>query len=97
MRGSRACKTCIWFEDKSEEFHSGYVSADGMCHFRMPATIAKDSQGWGSWHQKGSAPVRFEDWCSCHEPIRESTIEGNPGIALASGTSLLLENGEKTQ
>jgi hypothetical protein len=42
----------MWFENKSEEFKERFVPFDGMCHFRMPASIAKDSQGWGSWHQK---------------------------------------------
>ena len=73
MRGGRACKSCMWFENKSEEFKERFVPFDGMCNFRMPASIAKDSQGWGSWHQKGPAAVRFEDWCSCYGAL--DTIE----------------------
>jgi hypothetical protein len=65
MRGPRKCGTCDWFEDKSEDFRARFVPAGGLCHWRMPATVAADSQGWGSWHQKGPAAVRKEDWCSC--------------------------------
>lgn len=70
MRGDRACGTCVWFEDQSERFRDEFVPADGFCHWRMPATVAKDSTGWGNWHQKGSATVKKVDWCSCWQETK---------------------------
>lgn len=80
MRGERKCGTCNWFEDQEEEAKARYCSGQwqGLCHFRMPATIAKDSQGWGSWHQKGPAAVRKIDWCSCWQPAADYLIDGRP-------------------
>lgn len=84
MRGNRKCGTCLWFEDHSEDFRARYVDANGLCHWRMPATVAKDSPGWGSWHQKGPAGVRKEDWCSCWQvnPLVHLEV-GNAQIEIA--------------
>ena len=91
MRGNRKCVTCIWFEDKTELARKQYASWDGLCHWKMPATVAKDSQGWGDWHQKGSAAVKKEDWCSCHEPVREVHIDGRQQIEVRA--RLFLKDG----
>lgn len=74
MRGARKCGSCQWFEDKSEEFRERFVKGDGFCHWRCPATVAENFEGWGDWHQKGPALVRKEDWCSCWDKVVEHHI-----------------------
>jgi hypothetical protein len=71
MRGERKCSSCNWFEDKTEEYKARYVPKDGLCHFKVPATVASNFDGWGDWYQKGPAAVRKEEWCSCWLPAKE--------------------------
>jgi hypothetical protein len=75
VRANRKCGTCEWFEDKSDDFRKRYVPKDGLCHWKMPATVAADSAGWGDWHQKGPASVRKEDWCSCWQEAHIAYLE----------------------
>ena len=93
MRGNRQCGSCQWFEDHSEDFRSRFVPFHGFCHWRMPATVAKDSQGWGSWHQKGPASVRKEDWCSCWHASVEIRLE-NGAKQIEAGATPALTNGQ---
>lgn len=93
MRGNRRCGSCNWFEDRTEEAKRAYASWQGLCHWRMPATVAKDLQGWGDWHQKGTATVKKQDWCSCWTPVNEHfitngqpTIESAQTIAITDGS-----------
>lgn len=95
MRGNKKCGTCLWFEDKSEDFRAHFVPSDGFCHWRMPATVAKDSQGWGSWHQKGPASVRKEDWCSCWQMESGAFIDvGRP--ELSESALPAISNGDRS-
>lgn len=81
MRGRRSCGSCEWFEDRTEEFRERYLRHDGLCRWRMPATVAKNCDGWGDWHQKSPAPVRKEDWCSCWAAVEIAVIDDTKAIA----------------
>lgn len=93
MRGQRKCGTCNWFDDKSEDFKARYVSADGLCCWKMPAVVAKNCDGWGDWHQKSPAAVRKDDWCSCWLASPEFRLSTEPQRAIEAPTPLALTGG----
>lgn len=91
MRGNRKCETCVWYEDKREEFRDRFVRADGLCHWRMPPQLTGAS--WGSWSQKGPEGVSATEWCSCHQPRTEHLLENEPGRIIVKETPRI-EEGE---